>query len=120
MKYLNEEYRDRGKMKWAGFYLSEHSSEQEKLKATRESVNEPKEKMSLPKIGEVLKQARIKNRAVAIQREAVDSEGRYYDDVIGFVLGADELGLYIGDEKVDYDEIRNVEIADHRKWSYLS
>lgn len=56
MKYLNEEYRDRGKMKWAGFYLSEHSSEQEKLKATRESVNEPKEKMSLPKIGEVLKQ----------------------------------------------------------------
>lgn len=119
MKYLNEEYRDRGKMKWAGFYLSEHSSEQEKLKEKRETINLPKKKMSLQKIGEVLEQARMKNKTVAIQKEAVDSEGNYFNDVVGLVIGADELGIYIGNEKVDYDEIRNVEVSHFQKWSEL-
>lgn len=30
MKYLNDEYQDRGMKKWAGFFLSEHTAEQEK------------------------------------------------------------------------------------------
>ncbi len=32
MKYLNDEYQDRGMKKWAGFFLSEHTAEQEKFK----------------------------------------------------------------------------------------
>lgn len=119
MSYLNEEYHDRGKKKWAGFYLSEHSSEQEKQRETWNKINEPKEKLNLLEIGKILEQARLKNKVVAIQKEAVDSEGDYYDDIVGLIMGADELGIFIGDQKVDYDEIRHVRIVECTKWNDL-
>lgn len=74
--------------------------------------------MSEQEIGEVLKITIIKNKSVAIQIEAVNSEGNYYDDVMGKLKGADSLGIYVGNEKVHYDEIRNIELVDHVKWSY--
>lgn len=91
MKYLNDEFRDRGIKKWTGFYLSEHT-------AARKAEEKIKQK-SNP------------------QKEAVDSEGKYYDDVIGQLSGFDELGIYVGGEKIDCDEIRNVEMINVSKWS---
>ncbi|OJG30521.1 hypothetical protein RV00_GL001976 [Enterococcus devriesei] len=35
------------------------------------------------------------------------------------IRGYDELGIYIGDQKVHYDEIRNVEVYNWKKWSEL-
>ena len=46
-------------------------------------------------------------------------EGKYLDDVVGMIKGYDELGIYIDDQKVDYDEIRHVELYDWHKRSEL-
>ena len=73
--------------------------------------------MSKREIGEVLQIAIVKNNSVAIQIEAIDSDGNYYDDIIGHLKGSDSLGVYVGNEKVHYDEIRNVELVDHVKWN---
>lgn len=117
MKYLNDEYHDRGMKKWAGFYLSEHSSEQEIYAEKQLRMNIRKPQMETYEIGRILQEAKIKNRKIAIQLEAVDSEGNYYDDVVGFLKGADSMGIYIENEKIHYDEIRNVELVEHLKWS---
>lgn len=61
----------------------------------------------------------LKRRPVAIQLEQLDMEGKYLDDVVGMIKGYDELGIYIDDQKVDYDEIRHVELYDWHKWSEL-
>jgi len=79
MKYLNDEYQDRGMKKWAGFFLSEHTAEQEKIQKGLAHINSPKPQMSEQEIGEVLQVARLKNKSVAIQIEAIDNEGNYYD-----------------------------------------
>lgn len=79
MKYLNDEYQDRGMKKWAGFFLSEHTAEQEKIQKWLAHINSPKLQMSEQEIGEVLQVARLKNKSVAIQIEAIDNEGNYYD-----------------------------------------
>ncbi|EGP5189799.1 hypothetical protein EID59_14040 [Enterococcus faecium] len=79
MKYLNDEYQDRGMKKWAGFFLSEHTAEQEKIQKRLAHINSPKPQMSEQEIGEVLQVARLKNKSVAIQIEAIDNEGNYYD-----------------------------------------
>ncbi len=42
MKYLNDEYQDRGMKKWAGFFLSEHTAEQEKIQKGLAHINSPK------------------------------------------------------------------------------
>lgn len=120
MKYLNQDYRDRGIKKWAGFYLSEHTAAQEAQEKIKQKVNPQKEQMTLHEIGYVLEEARIKNSPVAIQKEAVNSEGQYYDDSIGHLSGFDELGIYVDGEKIDYDEIRNAEVIKTAKWSDLS
>lgn len=109
MKYLNDEYQDRGMKKWAGFFLSEHTAEQEKIQKGLAHTNSPKPQMSDQEIGEVLQMARIKNKSVAI-----DNEGNYYDDIVGSLKGADSLGIYVGNEKV---QIRNIEIFNQTKWS---
>ena len=70
-------------------------------------------------IGEVFLIAIVKNNSVAIQIEAVDSEGNYYDDIIGKLKGSDSIGIYVGNEKVHYDEIRNIQIYDQVKWSHM-
>ncbi len=79
MKYLNDEYQDRGMKKWAGFFLSEHTAEQEKIQKGLAHINSPKPQMSEQEIGEVLQVARLKNKSVAIQIETIDNEGNYYD-----------------------------------------
>lgn len=119
MKYLNDEYQDRGMKKWAGFFLSEHTAEQEKIQKGLTHTNSPKPQMSEQEIGEVLQVARVKNKPVALQIEAVDSDGNYYDDIIGKLKGSDSIGIFVGNEKVHYDEIRNIQIYDQVKWSHM-
>lgn len=113
-------YEDRGMLKWlTGFFLSDHTAAMQKDVAERSRVNEQKPQMYSHEIQHVLEHARLKRRPVAIQLEQLDMEGKYLDDVVGMIKGYDELGIYIGDQKVDYDEIRHVELYDWHKWSEL-
>lgn len=57
---------------------------------------------------------------MVIQLEAIDSEGNYFDDIVGKLLGYDELGFYVGNQKVGYDEIRHIELDHTKKWSDLT
>lgn len=115
MIHMNSQYHDRGMKKWAGFFLSEHTAEQEKIQKGLAHANSPKPQMSEQEIGEVLQIARMKNKSVAVQIEAVNSDGRYYDDIMGHLKGFDSLGIYVGNAKVNYDEIRNVELVNPLK-----
>lgn len=110
-------YQDRKKLKWAGFYLSDHTSKLHKQTVERHFVWPPKERQELAEIDRLLYQAKIKNSTVAIQLEEVNTDGLYPPDVIGKVMGYDDLGIYIGEEKVGYDEIRHVELVAFQKWS---
>lgn len=112
-------YQDRGMIKYQGFYLSDHTALLKKLYKTEAKSNPKKEQMSLEDIDRVLFTARQSNVPIAVQLEQVDMEGRYSDDVIGFIMGHDNLGVYVGDQKVNYDEIRNVEITTIKKWNQL-
>lgn len=106
--YYFEEYQDRKMKKWAGFYLSEHTA-----MIAKESQKQPPEKkrqMSWSEIDVVLTQAFQGKLSVAIQKEELDYEGNYSEDVIGIIQGHDELGIYVADQKIGYDEIRHVEI----------
>ncbi|MEK6189481.1 MAG: hypothetical protein N2A99_00635 [Carnobacterium alterfunditum] len=120
MNYLNEEYHDRGIKKWAGFYLSEHTAAQEKLTGERQKSNPQKQQLDPQEIALVVNEAILKNRSVAVQIEAVDQNGCYKDDIVGLVAGGDELGIYINDTKVDFDEIRNVQFISLKKWTHLT
>ncbi|EGP4930070.1 TPA: hypothetical protein QFP15_001442 [Enterococcus faecium] len=113
------DYNDRGRLKWAGFYLSDHTEEIDSEKEQRAKQNLAKEQMTTEEISEVLNVAVIKNRPLCIQKEERNAEGYYPDDIVGKILGSDELGIYIGKNKIHYDEIRHIEFYQEHKWSHL-
>lgn len=107
--YYFEQYQDRKMKKWAGFYLSEHTAiiEQEKKRQPAEK----KAQMSWIEIDEVLAQAFHNQLEVRIQKEELDCEGNYGEDITGMIQGHDELGIYVADQKIGYDEIRHVQLG---------
>lgn len=113
-------YQDRGMQKWLnGFYLSDHTAAMKADVAERSRVVKQKPQMDGQEIEEILEQAKIKSKPVAIQLNSLNQENAYSDDVIGMVRGFDSLGIYIDNQRVLYDEIRNVELYDWHKWSEL-
>ncbi|EOH79658.1 hypothetical protein [Enterococcus malodoratus] len=112
-------YEDRNMLKWIGFYLSDQTAAINKDVTERSKVNNQKPLMQSEEIEKVLNEARLKSKPVSVQLEALNENAQYYDDVIGMIRGYDELGIYIGDQKVYYDEIRNVEVYNWKKWSEL-
>ncbi|MGK0607139.1 hypothetical protein [Enterococcus gilvus] len=112
-------YEDRNMIKWIGFYLSDQTAAINKDVTERSKVNNQKPLMQSEEIENVLNEARLKSKPVSVQLEALNENAQYYDDVIGMIRGYDELGIYIGDQKVHYDEIRNVEVYNWKKWSEL-
>ncbi|MBS5821476.1 MAG: hypothetical protein KIC85_09950 [Enterococcus gilvus] len=112
-------YEDRNMLKWIGFYLSDQTAAINKDVTERSKVNNQKPLMQSEEIEKVLNKARLKSKPVSVQLEALNENAQYYDDVIGMIRGYDELGIYIGDQKVHYDEIRNVEVYNWKKWSEL-
>ncbi|MER2293967.1 MAG: hypothetical protein ABS913_01455 [Desemzia incerta] len=119
MSDLNEEFRDRGIKKWAGFYLSEHTAVQESLIANRKKVNHQKPQMGMDEIISIINEAVLKSKQVAIQVEEVDANSHYNDDVVGPVSGGDEMGIYVGHTKINFDEIRNIQFVNFKKWNQL-
>lgn len=112
-------YQDRKKLKWNGFYLSEHTSQLAAEKKERRYTWPAKPAMTTEEIGQLLTEARIKDQSVALQKEEMDVEGHYPPDVVGKIQGYDELGIYIAGEKIHYDEIRSVALHKTKKWSAL-
>ncbi|OUK12165.1 hypothetical protein BU189_15990, partial [Enterococcus faecium] len=71
------DYNDRGRLRWAGFYLSDHTEEIDAYNEQRTSQNLAKEQMTTEEKEEVLNAAVIKNRSVSIQIEERNDEGNY-------------------------------------------
>ena len=111
-------YQDRKKLKWDGFFLSEHTATVAREKKQRDNVISPKEKLTEEEIGSVLSEALVKSKQVAVQLDKVVDDS-YLPDIVGAVSGYDELGIYVGSKRVKFDEIRNVEFVTIRKWSAL-
>ncbi len=113
------DYSDRGRLKWAGFYLSDHTEEIDMDNEQRANQNLAKEQMTTEEISKILKTAIIKNKIICIQIEERDVDGYYPEDIVGKILGGVELDIYVGKDKVHYDEIRHIEFYQKQKWSHV-
>lgn len=112
-----ESYQDRGMVKWAGFYLSEHTDTLNDQMTREKNCPQQKMQMDIDEIGTILSEAQRRNKEIAIQIEERDSNGYYKPDTFGVIKGFDELGIFVGNTKIGYDEIRHVAFSNDLKWS---
>ena len=103
-------YHDRGMVKWAGFYLSDHQLKI-RQKKQQESYVEPKQaEMSLHDISQILFKAFSEERRVSVQLNFLNQEGRRERSYTGHVLGVAHDKVIIDNHIFMLAEINHVEI----------
>lgn len=111
-------YQDRKKLKWLGFFLSEHTSALTQEARRRHFIVKPKREMDEQEIDEVITNARLNNQRISIQTNEVVND-KYLPDIKGFINGYDNIGIFVDAEFVEYENIRHVEVYKKKKWSDL-
>ncbi|SHE44398.1 hypothetical protein SAMN02745249_00449 [Atopostipes suicloacalis DSM 15692] len=118
-------YKDRGKMKWLGLMLSDHTEALSKMtKEERLKEIEAKPQQSLVEISELLSQAYHTGHPVLIQANILQN-GTYFKDVPCMVSGTFEERIYLllKDGRLVntiLDDIRHVELMNPMDWQKKS
>ncbi|MCD5186735.1 hypothetical protein IV471_15985 [Enterococcus gallinarum] len=113
-------YEDRKKLKWIGFFLSEHTTSVNKVEEERAYTYPPKPEMEIEEIGEFLQEALLKNKKIAVQLNYTQND-KFMPDIVGRLSGHNEIGIYVDSTLVEYEEIRNIEFFEEElKWFDLS
>lgn len=90
MRGVENGYKDRGKMKWLGLMLSDHSEALVKMAEDgKEYEVKAKPKQSLAEIGEILTEAYHMKKPVVIQAYILQN-GSYFKDVPCLISGVSE------------------------------
>lgn len=79
--------------------------------------NAAKPQMSREEIDIVLSESFLKHKEVSLQLNIVDEFGRLVDSLSGYFLGEAYQDYFVfEDQKIDWSDVRNVEIIDNSKW----
>jgi hypothetical protein len=105
-------YEDRKKLKWMGFFLSEHTTSVNKVVEER-AYSSPKPEMDVD-------ESLLKNKKIAIQLNYTKND-KFMPDITSHLSGHDEIGIYIDSTFIECEKIRNVEFyAGELEWFDLS
>lgn len=106
-EFFERDYKDRGMVKWQGFFLSDHVEDAEKYASEREQVEQQEQmpSMTLEEISEVLFDAYRKLETVEYQLQGIDVQGHYPRIETGKVKGNDENVAVIGNKRVEMSQI---------------
>ncbi|MDT2782968.1 hypothetical protein P7H41_13555 [Vagococcus fluvialis] len=113
---LNDYYKDRGIVKYNGFYLFEHTADINKTSTERNKVIAGRHQMSMELIFEIVDFVIYKNKRISIQLNIKDIEGDFLEDYIGFVSGYDERFIYLDTIPIPITQIRSIIELDEKPW----
>ncbi|WP_428749278.1 hypothetical protein [Vagococcus fluvialis] len=113
---MNDYYKDRGIVKYNGFYLSEHTADINKTSTERNKVIAGRDQMSMELIFEIVDFVIYKNKRISVQLNIKDIEGDFLEDYIGFVSGYDERFIYLDTIPIPITQIRSIIELDEKPW----
>ena len=109
--FFDRYYHDRGKMKWQGFYLSDHTAALKKADKKLKHENNLRPKQTIEEITKLLMQSYSYNQIVKVQLNTFDANHQVADDLVGEVVGYDENKFYLDNQKTFHlGEVRNVSV----------
>ncbi|EKU94297.1 Uncharacterised protein [Alloiococcus otitis] len=115
-------YQDRGKLKWMGMMLSDHTEALQQVKKTDKSLASQKiyDQQDLPEISQYLYEAFIDQKPVRIQANTIQRD-RHYPSLPYLVKGYKDNFIYLVNQagqksKCQLDDIRHIEWMDPLDW----
>lgn len=107
-----KEYHDRGMMKWAGFYLSDHTQQLEKKAAQAQHIVTKQPQLPLTEIKQRLIQAFNQHQTVTIQLNSLQTDTTKIPELSGHITAFTADGIELNQQSLLYDEIDHVRLAD--------
>jgi hypothetical protein len=98
--FFKNDYRERGKVKWNGYFLSDHTSSLKQEKQQRHHVTKKMAQMSLSEMKSRLQYASINYKLVIVQENYTDQTNHMLSNVVGIVAGFSDRGVMIGTEHI--------------------
>lgn len=95
-RYFQNDYRERGKIKWNGYFLSDHTSS-----LVKEDVQRNQKPQKLPRIP-------LNEAQHILQHSCAKTDGHLIPNVTGLVNGFTALGVYINQQFIAFEDIRTV------------
>lgn len=114
-------YKDRGKMKWQGLMLSDHAESLHKMAVNESNATvAAKPKQSITEISEILAEAYLAKKPIAIQANLLQN-GSYIQDVPCMVSGTydDKIFLMLKNKRIVHttlEAIRHIEFIESDIW----
>lgn len=108
--FFEDEYKERGMVKWQGYYLSDHTEDVTSYTQSRQAKMNIKlmPEMGQENISKTLYSAYGDNSVVSIQEKAI-IDGLVPAIISGHVKGYDEEYVFIGDIRISIDSINWIE-----------
>ncbi len=114
-RFFDHDYRDRGVVKWQGFYLSDHTAALKK-QAKQEAKKYPaRAQQSMEEISQVLSEAYANGQTVSVQLNNRNLNGEFLPDLVGKVIGYEDEMVYLeGRQGFEMGDVRNIERGSRR------
>lgn len=111
--FFEHHYKDRGMLKWQGYYLSDHTSalnKQAKEEEERLSIR-PKPVMTPQEISAVLEKSYADHYEISMQMYSTSSDRTLEPDITGFVQGYDQSIIVLDTgRRLDLLDIRHANL----------
>ncbi|GDZ85675.1 hypothetical protein EFN63_01640 [Leuconostoc citreum] len=110
--YFKNDYRERGKIKWNGYFLSDHTARLNNDEKKRHTVNKRLPRMPLKEIKHQLQFATTNYLLTTVQTDTQHANGDMLPNITGLVSGFTDRGVVIDQQQILFEDIRAVVISD--------
>lgn len=113
--FFKYDYRERGKVKWNGFFLSDHTKSLHKNEDELNYNERKLTKMNLSEMKMVLMDAYLNYESVIVQLNIENIDHQLMHNIQGLVHGFSEDGVYIDQQHILLTDMRAVKNNESRK-----
>ena len=106
--YFKNDYRERGKIKWNGYFLSDHTSSLKSEAIVRQTQTPRLPTMPLKEIKSTLMHAFNAYHEIIVQQDMQDTTGKMFKNISGIVASFSDRGVVIEQQHILFEDIRAV------------
>ncbi|CAK8053866.1 hypothetical protein [Eupransor demetentiae] len=111
--YFREDYRERGKIKWNGFFLSDHTLKMKEEKRERLTHEKLSGTLTTAEMMAISQHAWANNRLIWLQPNVQDQNGNLAASQTGQISSFSSEGLVLKKTAWAWDEIRCIKEIEH-------
>ena len=106
--YFKNDYRERGKVKWNGYFLSDHTSSLKSEAHERHQQTERLPRMTVEDIRQTLMHALLEYHEVVVQQDMQDETGNLFKNIVCSIDVFSDRGVVIDNDHLLFENIRAV------------